>query len=363
VRDDGLVTIRKISRDPEGIESLKLYALLTPQDALGVGLHDQARLDEFVERVKRGVSGSLEKESRLRGLRVEALFRAMLVALGGFTLLTDIDGGEPYFDDAGGPVKLPDFSIVDRDGQQLLVEVKSASPSDPFGSHAIRKTEMLGLQRYGELMKAPVAVAHYWRGWNLWTLVPLDKLTPKGKKYAIDVKDALVYNELSRFGDRWIATRPPLTLIVHVEEGSGQPTASDQVIVKITGVEISAAGVVLKEDQEANIAWFLMLYGTWPDEEPQMKMEDGKPRAIELSVNPTPEKLEQVEREGFTSIGILSSMYSSMYNQLTLTPDGEVRELQHEPDPEQLAALIPADYWDRKDRALPLWGFQVKPPD
>jgi hypothetical protein len=67
--------------------------------------------------VKRGLGGSLQKESRLHGLRVEALFRAILVALGHFTLLTDIDGGEPYFDDAGGPVKLPDFSIVDRDGQ------------------------------------------------------------------------------------------------------------------------------------------------------------------------------------------------------------------------------------------------------
>lgn len=359
--NDGFVTIRKISRDPEGIESLKLYALLTPQDALGVGIHDQARLDEFVERVKRGLGGSLQKASRLHGLRVEALFRAMLVALGGFTLLTDVDGGEPYFDDAGGPVKLPDFSIVDRDGRQLLVEVKSASPSDPFGVHAISKTEMLGLRRYGELMKAPVAVAHYWRGWNLWTLVPLNKLTPKGKKYAIDIKDALVCNELSRFGDRWIATRPPLTLTLHVEEGSDQPAASDQVIVTITGVEISAAGVVLEDDQEANIAWFLMLYGTWPDEEHELKMQDGKARAIELSVNPEPEKLEQVEREGFTSIGILSSMYSSMYNQLTLTPEGNVRELQHEPNPAQLAELIPADYWDRKDRALPIWAFHVEP--
>lgn len=54
-------------------------------------------------------------------------------------------------------------------------------------------------------------------------------------------------------------------------------------------------------------------------------------------------------------------MYSSMYNQLTLTPEGDVRELQHEPAPEQLATLIPPDYWDRKDRALLLWAFHVEP--
>jgi hypothetical protein len=45
--------------------------------------------------MKRGVSASVQKASRLHGLRAEALFRAVLVALGGFTLLTDVDGGDP----------------------------------------------------------------------------------------------------------------------------------------------------------------------------------------------------------------------------------------------------------------------------
>lgn len=42
---------------------------------------------------------------------------------------------------------------------------------------------------------------------------------------------------------------------------------------------------------------------------------------------------------------MLSSLYSSVYNELMLTPDSDVRELRREPDPGELAALIPDDYW------------------
>ena len=55
-----------------------------------------------------------------------------------------------------------------------------------------------------------------------------------------------------------------------------------------------------------------------------------------------PEHLEEVERQGFGIAGTLSSMYSALYNEMTLVPDdGKVRQLRHEPDPGELAALIP----------------------
>jgi hypothetical protein len=356
------MTIRKIPRDPERIESLKLYASIDPLVAVGADLQDPARLDEFLDRMKTGVSTAVQTASRLHGLRVEALFRAMLVALGGFTLLTDVNGGEPYFDDSDGPVKLPDFCLVDRDGQPLFIEVKSVSPRDPSKPHVISKTEMLGLRRYGELMEAPVAIAHYWTAWNYWTLVRLDELKPKGKKYAIEFQTAVRSNELSRFGDCMLGTVPPLTLRLQVEQAGGQPAASGRMNVRVTGVEILAAGVPLSDNHELDIAWFLMLFGAWPAEDPQMRMKDGVPHAIELSVSPLPEELEMVERQGFGIVGMLSSMYSAMYNELTLMPEGGVRELRHEPDPGELRALIPDDYWDRKDRALSLWRLDIDPP-
>jgi len=287
----------------------------------------------------------------------------MLVALGGFTLLTDVDGGEPYFDDSGGPVKLPDFCVVARDGQQLLVEVKNVSPRDPSEPHVMSRAEILGLQRYGELMTAPVAVAHYWSAWNRWTLVRLAELKPNGKEYGIDFRTAALSNELSRFGDCMLGTRPPLTLILHLEDAGTQPAAGNRVQVKVTDVEIVAGGVTLKDGQELNFAWFLMLFGDWPAGDPQLLSKAGVPQTIELSVNPMPEECEVVERQGFGMVGMLSSMYSAMYNERTLMPEGEVRELRHEPDPGELAALIPDDYWDREDRALSIWRLHIEPPE
>jgi len=221
---------------------------------------------------------------------------------------------------------------------------------------------MLGLRRYGELMGAPVAIAHYWAGWNRWTLVRLEKLEPTGNKYGIDLQTAIPSNELSRFGDCMLGTVPPLTLRLQVEQAGGRPAARGQVKVRVTGVEILAAGVPLTDNQEIDIAWFLMLFGDWPAEDPQMLMKDGAPRAIKMGVNPPPEELEAIERQGFGIIGTLSSMYSAMYNELTLMPEGGVRELRHEPDPGELRALIPDDYWDRKDRALSLWRLDIDPP-
>jgi hypothetical protein len=45
------VTIRRISRDPEGVEALKFYALLNPLVGLGEQTRrTSARLEEFIER-------------------------------------------------------------------------------------------------------------------------------------------------------------------------------------------------------------------------------------------------------------------------------------------------------------------------
>lgn len=357
------MTIRRIARDTEGIESLKLYAALTPREALGADLQDPARLEEFAERLRRGVHSSVQMPARLHGLRAEALFRAVLVALGDFLLLTDVDSGEPYFDDSDGPLKLPDCCVVDRKGERFLIEVKSAMPADPFGAHTISSTEMRGLRRYGELLGTPVAVAHYWTRWNIWTMVGLEQLKPRGSRYGINIADALVANTLARLGDRMIATRPPLTLTLSVEDigKEARDRDTEQRAVRVTDARISVAGSTLHDDTEIKIAWFLLRFGDWEAEDPQIRMSDEAVQTIDISANPSPENLAQAEREGFATVGMLSSMYSRIYNELTLAPDGAVRELRHEPDPGELAALIPSDYWDRSDRTLPLWRFQAEP--
>jgi hypothetical protein len=60
------------------------------------------------------------------------------------------------------------------------------------------------------------------------------------------------------------------------------------------------------------------------------------------------------------NVALLSSMYSTLYNVGTLDDEGGFRELSLEPEPGRLAGLIPPDYWDTPDRALPLWAFKVR---
>jgi hypothetical protein len=56
-------------------------------------------------------------------------------------------------------------------------------------------------------------------------------------------------------------------------------------------------------------------------------------------------------------------MYSSLYNEATLTESGEVRAIRHEPDPGMLSKLIPADYWVRANSSLAIWKFTMTPDD
>lgn len=65
----------------------------------------------------------------MHGIRAETLFRAMVVAIGVFELMTEEDAGDVYFHAAGGDIVPPDYRIVDRDGQQMLVEVKGVPGS------------------------------------------------------------------------------------------------------------------------------------------------------------------------------------------------------------------------------------------
>ena len=125
-----LVAIKRGSRDVEGIGSLKLLAAFD-LPATGVIAGGRDGVSELMERLAGGARASLENPSRLHGLRTEAMFRAVLVALGSFHLLVEEDEGRIYYDDALGPVKLPDYFAVDAEGRRLLIEVKAVPPATP----------------------------------------------------------------------------------------------------------------------------------------------------------------------------------------------------------------------------------------
>lgn len=356
------MVLRRQPRDNEGIGSLKLLAALdlptaTEQVAGGV---DSA--DEVVRRLAGGLQASLANPSRLHGLRVESMFRAVVVALGEFQLLTAEDEGELYYDDANGPVKLPDYRAVDAAGRPLLVEVKSIPPQPQRLHHAISATEVRGLRRYGELTGAPVALAHYWSALNLWTLVDLDRLRERDGRYELELGEAVRFNQMERFGDRTIATVPPLELRLEVEE-QGDRVKPDTAAVVIKGVQLLAAGAPLVDEVEQRIAFMLFRYGRWQVDTPAELDSAGRITSFSLSAAPPEEAREAVAKQGLAAVGELSSMYSSLFNEITLNDEGAVQRLDHHSEPGEFGALIPPDFFERSDRALKLWRFQLKPAD
>jgi hypothetical protein len=212
------VTIRRQSRDTEGIGSLKLLSALDLPTAAERAVGEAESVDELIRQLADGARTSLNNVSRLHGLRVEAMFRAVLVALGSFQLLVEEDEGQVYYEDAQGPVKLPDYRAIDAEGHQLLVEVKAVPPKPSQLHHRISAEEVHGLRRYGELTEAPVAVAHYWSAVNLWTLVDLEHMRRRKGQCELDLTEAVKFNQMARFGDRTVGTVPPLELRLEVEE-------------------------------------------------------------------------------------------------------------------------------------------------
>ncbi len=354
--------IRRQPRNSDGIGSLKLLSALDLPTVAQRAASEADSVDELIRRLAVGARASLGNPSRLHGLRTEAMFRAVLVALGGFQLLVEEDEGQVYYEDGLGPVKLPDYRAVDADGRQLLIEVKAVPPSPRRLHHGIPAAEVEGLRRYGELTGSPVAVAHYWSAANLWTLVDLELMQPVNGRYELHLTKAMKFNQMARFGDRTIGTVPPLELRLESEE-FGERTHPNTATVVIRDTELRAAGRTLTDGVEKQIAFLLFRYGRWDIETPAEIDSTGRITSISLQAAPPEEMRQVVEEQGFAIVGALSSMYSAMFNEVTLDDEGAVQRLDHHSEPGELGSLIPAGYFERSGRRLKLWVLHLQPAD
>jgi hypothetical protein len=357
------MAIQKVPRDPENLEMLRLYAAVDPIQAVGAGLRDAARLDEFLQRARTSLGRSVDTASRVQGLRAQALFRATLVALGQFRLLVDEDAGDPYYDDDAGRVSPPDFRVVDRESQTLLIEVKSVKLNDPLKPFRLRARDVEAWRRWGDLTGAPVALALWWAWPGQWTLTSLDMLRARGSKLEIDVIDAMAANEMSRFGDCLLGTRPPLVFRLHVKQEGAVDPGTSRVQVRVGDVDLLAGGRTLEDELERRIAFYFLRFGKWEVEQELQYGPGGDVVTIDLVARPPVIDHKEQVAQDFAFVGMLSSLYAALFDEATLSAEGKVDHLDHRPDPGELAKLIPRDFWDRADRALPLWRLNIQPVD
>lgn len=124
-----------------------------------------------------------------------------------------------------------------------------------------------------------------------------------------------------------------------------------------------AAGRPIIGEVERRIAFLLFRFGGWPVDMPADLDADGKLVSFALQAAPPEDTRAIVERQGFAVVGALSSMYSAMFNEMTLDDEGAVRRLHHHSEPGELGSLIPVDYFEQSDRPLRLWVLHLQPAE
>lgn len=362
------MTIRRGRQPSLGLEMMNLFSKFDiPDPNSGTTVRDPIRKQAFHNEIGKALDLSLNNESRLHGWRVQGLFEAVIVGLGEIKMIKEEDVGGFYFDDRDGGLKLPDFRVIRKDGEHLLVEVKGVSPSGRLKPQRMREQDMAEQRRYAQLTNARLVFAHYWSVLNMWSLVDSSVFELKNDHYVLSLESAMYANELGLLGDASIGIEPPLVFSLVAGDGpqSERSVSPDKVEYGFTvkDVELNSAGHVLTDPLEKKIAWFLMQYGRWqPNQE--TVVVDGRLVRVNWTFEPEladDEQREIITRQGLVIVGPLSSMYSQLYNEATLTESGELRSVRHEANPGALSELIPTDYWDNEDRVLGLWKFIQEP--
>lgn len=237
-------------------------------------------------------------------------------------------------------------------------------------AYKFRARDVEELQRYAEMNGARLVFAHYWSGANQWTLVDANRLQPdpdRSDRLWLSPEVAMMNNEFVLLGDALVATVPPLTVSWSEPKDStvqAEGSANGAGINLLEVVDIAVGGRTLSDPTEKRIALFMAMYGGWEGSS-NTTTEDGQVGTTVHTLSPpdVEDDAERIPAQGFATLAFLSSMYSSLYNSVTLDGEGNIRALRHEPDPGVLAQLIPSDYWDRADRHLPIWKFQVSMAD
>jgi hypothetical protein len=353
------MTLRRLKRERGELGSLALFVDLDDPER-GSSLQDVRRRQYVLAEIARGLDESLANVARLHGWRVQELFKAVVVELGGALLVKDEDEGECYSEDSG-MVKLPDYRLVLEDGEMVLVEVKNVAPGLLEAKMGLG--ELKALERYAKLNNHRLLLAHYWTRANLWSLVDASIVTCKGSVAKLKLTDAMRANEMCFLGDAMIATTPPLILRLRADPKAPQTLGTEdsdgrrRVSFTIDEVEVLAAGTLLTDDDERRIAQALMLSGPWEVEEIADLDQDDSLVSVDFTHRPA----EEQPGVPHQSIGRLSSLFSTSFNQATLDEEGTPSRLAVDPEPGRMGDLIPSDYWSREGRELALWRFEVKP--
>ncbi len=318
----------------------------------GLAINDENTIRKFINRISTTVKKHGDNPALVHGFRIESMFAHIAAALGESKILTEEDAGA--FFSLHEKIRRPDFRLVTRGGEQYFIEVKNFHQKDPLMQYKLKEDYLSTLIEYAEAFGIPLKIALYWSRWKLWTLIDTKYFNRDKSDLFISLFDALKRNEMALLGDCMIGTVPPLSFRVYADpQKPREVDTNGKVHFTIGKAAIYANGVEINDELEKQLAWFFILHGRWDKVDQPAKIVNGHLDYTEFSVSP----MEWDRNQGFAMLGFLSEMISSQYNLLT-SPEGHIRQLAPDQQPNQLSVLIPHNY---KGGVLKLWRFTLQP--
>ena len=334
----------------------KLFDLLGELAKFGnehrIPLNDPEAIPKFATFVGNALGGALSNPALLHGHRVEAMFEALLVSLGKYTLLKAEDNGRLHPRDQ---YIAPDFRVVLLDGTQWLIEVKNAYIKNSFEPERrfMTKRYREKLENYAAATGGRLKLAVYWASQGIWTLVSPEQFVDEQGNVSFDMGSGFIENELGYLGDLMIGTKPPLRLRLESDTDTVSPVGPDGMVNFTTGnVRIYSRREELLDPIEKEIAWAFMLYGDWVVSEPIPVLEGDVLTAVEFRWDP-----DKHRNDPFLTIGTFSQVFSRYYSEHTME-DEKIVQLYAPPQLSWFAPLLADDY---KSKALPLLRIKFQP--
>jgi hypothetical protein len=339
--------------DPEKFDPLELYAKVSSAQGYKIGVDGD--VEDFVERVAKSLKSALESPTMIHGKRTEAMFAHVAGGLGGCDLIKQEDSGATFV--SSDAVAVPDYRIVTKAGESILVEVKNFRMQSFNRFYTMQKQYLAKLQRYADMNKVPLKFAIYFSGVNQWILLSPSSFIDAGRTVQIDFAHAMARNEMAMLGDRMICTLPPLTMTFEgdIEDERSKVDIDGNALFTIRQIRMACGGNPIDNDVEQRIAFYLMRYGSWGSDGVPAEVVDGKLKSFQFSFDPVEEG--EPSDQPFRSVGTMSSMVSSAFQELTVEENGVVSmDVGH--DPSVFHLQIPEKY---KGSSLPLWQFVLQP--
>lgn len=317
-----------------------------------MSLRDPTLKKAFGAHVGSSVDEALLDDILLHGQRTEAMFEALLVALGEHKLLKMEDAGRIH---SAENLRVPDFRVVLADGEQWLIEVKNVYEEDPLAQRRrlMKRSYREALEAYAAATGAKLKLAVFWARWSIWTLVSPERHLDDAGDLVLDMSEAMIANELGRLGDRTIGTRAPLRLRFTADPERTGPIAEDgTVTITFGGWQLLCGEDLITDPVEREIALIFIEHGEWRCEGPLPIVAGDLLQAVEFRWDP-----EEPTGQGFEFVGSLSRMFARYYAGETIK-ERSVVQLRAPLRPGWFAPLVRADH---VSDALPLWRFTLRP--